>query len=194
MKIIRKLYDWVLHWAHTPHGSIALILLSMAESIFFPVPPDPLLAALCLGKRKKSLIFALQCSIGSIIGGIIGYIIGYFFSDFAYWIFDMIHATEHWDKVQELFAKYSFKIVFAAGFTPIPYKVFTLGSGIMKIDFTLFIIASAISRSLRFFMVATLLYYFGEPIQEKIDKYFNLLTILFLVLLFGGLFIIKVIF
>lgn len=194
MKFLKKLYDWVLHWAETPYGPLALFLLAFAESSFFPVPPDALLIALCLGSIKKSWRFALYASIASVIGGMFGYIIG----------------LGLWDAVSSFFFKYipgftealfqkvllhynqsGFWYVFLAGFTPIPYKVFTIASGVFKMNFLLFVIASTISRSLRFFAVAGLFRKFGPGMKEFIEKYFNWLAILFFILLFGGFLIVK---
>ena len=194
MKLLRKLYNWVLHWAETPYGLLALFLLALAESSFFPIPPDPLLIALCLGAIKKSWRFALYASIASIIGGMIGYFIG-----FGLWIsvdsffFKYIPGfTESlFEQVTANFNKYGFWYVFVAGFTPIPYKVFTIASGVFKLNFFLFLLASTISRSLRFFAVAALFRKFGPEIKSFIDKYFNLFAILFFLLLFGGFLLIK---
>jgi len=194
MKLLRKLYNWVLHWAETPYGLLALFLLALAESSFFPIPPDPLLIALCLGAIKKSWRFALYASIASIIGGMIGYFIG-----FGLWLsvdsffFKYIPGfTESlFEQVTANFNKYGFWYVFVAGFTPIPYKVFTIASGVFKLNFFLFLLASTISRSLRFFAVAALFRKFGPEIKSFIDKYFNLFAILFFLLLFGGFLLIK---
>lgn len=194
MKFLRRLYDWVLHWADTPHGPLALAFLALAESSFFPIPPDPLLIALCLGATKKSLRFALYCSVASVTGGMIGYLIG-----FGVWeavdsfFFKYIPGfTEHlFNQVMTNFHLYGFWYVFAAGFTPIPYKVFTIASGVFKLNFFLFLLASLISRSLRFFLVAALFKKFGPEIKSFIDKYFNWLALLFFLLLFGGFLVIK---
>lgn len=194
MKLFRKLYDWVLHWAETPYGPLALFLLALAESSFFPVPPDALLIALCLGATKKSFRFALYTSVASITGGMLGYLIG-----FGLWeavngfFFSYVpgFTEELFNKVMINFNAYGFWYVFAAGFTPIPYKVFTIASGVFRMNFPLFILASAISRSLRFFTVAALFWKFGPPIQRFIDKYFNLLAVLFFVLIVCGFLVIK---
>ncbi|MFC2169247.1 YqaA family protein [Acidobacteriota bacterium] len=194
MKFLKKLYDWILHWADTPYGPAALFMLALAESSFFPVPPDPLLIALCLGAIKKSWRFALITATASVVGGIIGYLIG-----FGLWevvdtfFFKYIPGfTEH--AFQNILIHYQssgFWYVFLAGFTPIPYKVFTIASGVFKLNFFLFLLASTLSRSLRFFLVAALFKKFGPGIKSFIDKYFNLLAILFFILLFGGFLFIK---
>jgi membrane protein YqaA with SNARE-associated domain len=203
MKLIRNLYEWVLHWAHTPYGAIALFVLAFAESSFFPVPPDVLLIALALSVRTKAFKFAIICSLGSILGGAFGYYIGYelwyagtSFSNFANFFFDYIPGfTEPvFLKVVSLYKEYSFLIVFSAGFSPIPYKVFTVTAGVTKINFLNFLLASAVSRSLRFFIVSSLIYKFGKPIKKYIDKYFNKLTLLFVILIILGFVVIKYIF
>ena len=203
MKPIKKLYDWVLHWAKTPYGALALFVLAFAESSFFPIPPDVLLIALALSVRKKSFHFALICSLGSILGGVFGYYIGYelwyagsSFSDFANFFFAYVPGfTEHvFYKVVTLYEKYSFVIVFSAGFSPIPYKVFTITAGVTKINFFNFLLASTVSRSLRFFIVSFLIYKFGKPIKKYIDKYFNTLTFIFVILIILGFIAIKYIF
>lgn len=197
MKFLRKLYDWVLHWAETPYGPLALFLLAFAESSFFPIPPDALLIALCLGSIRRSWRFALTSSAASILGGMAGYLIG-----FGVWpavdsfFFQYVPGfSEHiFLAVMKNFHEYGFWYVFSAGFTPIPYKVFTIASGVFKLNFFLFLLASTISRSLRFFLVAGLFKKFGPGIKEFIDKYFNWLALLFFILLFGGFLAIKFLF
>lgn len=189
---LRKLYDWVLHWADTPYGVPALFLLALAESSFFPVPPDVLLIALCLGVPARSMKFALVCTAGSLIGGMMGYGIGYFgYEAIGRPIIEIYHGQPVMDKVAGLYEQYGFWGVLVAAVTPIPYKVFTIASGFFRFDFLQFMGASAIGRSLRFFMVAGLLWKFGPPIKTFIDRYFNILTIVFTVLLLGGFVAIK---
>ncbi|MBL1213016.1 MAG: DedA family protein [Ignavibacteriae bacterium] len=204
MTWVRKIYDWVLHWADTPYGPMALFILAFAEASFFPIPPDALLIALVLGSQVKAFKFALNCSIGSVAGALLGYAIGYFvwwsgpdqFSSFATFFFNNVPGfTEGiFYKVQGLYEEWDFWIIFTAGFTPIPYKVFTVSSGAFKISLPMFIIASIISRSARFFLVAFLIWKFGPQIKLFIDKYFNWLAIAFTVLLVGGFVAIKYLF
>jgi len=191
MKILRRLYDWVLHWAHTPHGAAALFCISFAESSFFPIPPDTLLLPLCLGNRKKWFRFAVLCTIASVLGGLFGYFIGHSFIGLTNKIVAFYHFDEQWQKVQEMYQSYAFWAVFTAGFTPIPYKVFTLAAGVCNIALLPFVIASVLSRGLRFFIEAGLVCLFGEKIQGFIDRYFNLLSVLFVVLLIGGFAVMK---
>ena len=195
MNWLRKLYDWVLHWAETPYAVPALFVLAFAESSFFPVPPDVLLIALAISIPRKSLYYALICSVGSVIGGMLGYLIGYqFMETVGNRIIELYGVTGQWAYVGELYKQYAAWAVGIAGFTPIPYKVFTIAGGAFQIDFVVFVLASAISRSARFFIVAGLIYFFGPPIRAFIDKYFNVLAIAFVVLLVGGFILIKYIF
>lgn len=200
----RSLYDWVLAWGDSPHGAIALFVLSAAEASFFPVPPDALLIGLCMGAHKKWFRFALICSVGSIIGGALGYLIGYAaFDMIGQRIIDLIatlsgtdsaemmQTADYWFNQKELYGmKVGAWAVGVAGFTPIPYKVFTIAAGFFKMNFGVFVLASVISRSLRFFLVAGLigkLYEkYGDRIKDFIDKYFNLLAVAFVVLLVLG--------
>jgi membrane protein YqaA with SNARE-associated domain len=192
MRFLRKLYDWVLTWAYSPYAVPALFLLALAESSFFPIPPDVLLMALAISIPRKSFYYALVCSAGSVVGGVLGYLIGYEFMELiGYRIIELYGFADKWDYVGNLYNTYAGWAVAIAGFTPIPYKVFTIAAGAFKIDFTVFLIASVLSRSARFFLVGGLIYFFGPPIRSFIDKYFNLLAILFMILLIGGFILIK---
>lgn len=193
---VRRLYDWVLHWADTPHGPKALGGLSFAESSFFPIPPDPLLMALCLGAPRKSLRFALVTTVASVLGGVLGYILGaWAWQGLGPLFFQYVPGVtpEAFGDVQSLYERFDFWAVFLAGLTPIPYKVFTLSSGVFAISFPIFLVASVLSRGLRFFVVAGLIYRYGEPIARFIDRYFNLLTWVFALLLVGGFLLIELV-
>ena len=201
MNYLRRLYDWILHWAETKYGVPALFLLALAESSFFPIPPDVLLIPLALGARSKAIRFALVCSVASIMGGIAGYGIGYFswwsgseeYSAVALFFFNHIPGfTEQvFLNIQEKYEIYNFLIVFTAGFTPIPFKIITISAGAFSVNFPMFLLASTVSRSARFFLVALLIRQFGEPITVFIDKYFNVLSIIFTLLLIGGFLVLK---
>lgn len=192
--LLRKIYDWVLSWAHKKYSSLALFILAFAESSFFPIPPDVLQIALSVSKPKKSFFYAAISSAGSILGGIFGYFIGLkLWGLLSSFFFTYIpgFTPEIFGIIQAKYELYNFWVVFTAGFTPIPYKIITISAGVFGISFMVFIIASAISRSARFFIVAALIYFFGPKIKELIDKYFNLLTIIFIILLIGGFIVIK---
>jgi len=196
----RRLYDWVLHWAETPYGGWALFVLAFAESSFFPVPPDVLLAPLTLGSRRKWWRFALICSLASIIGGVMGYVIGHWlwftgkeYSELAIWCFSHIpgFGETKFEVAKNWYGHWNFWIVFMAGFTPLPYKVITISAGAFEINFIMFVLASTVSRSARFFLVAVLFWRYGPAIKPFIDKYFNWLCLAFMILLIGGFIILK---
>lgn len=207
----RQLYDWVLSWGKSRHGGTALFVLSAAEASFFPVPPDALLIALCMGAHKRWVKFALICSVGSILGGALGYLIGWGAFDLIGQKILVLIAGMSGSKPESLLAVanewfnnkeiYGMKVgawaVGIAGFTPIPYKVFTITAGFFKMSFGIFILASAISRSLRFFVVAgvigLLFDKYGTRIEKFIDRYFNLLAVAFAILLVGGFMVIKLV-
>jgi membrane protein YqaA with SNARE-associated domain len=190
--LIRRLYDWTLHWAKTPHSTWALFILAFCESSFFPIPPDVLLMALAVALPIKAFKYALVCSVGSILGGCFGYLIGYeFFEYIGKPIINFYNIGEKFDKVSLMYQNNAFAAIAVAGFTPIPYKVFTIAAGVCKVNFFTLIMASVLGRSGRFFIVAALFYFFGPKIKIFIEKYFNLLTILFIILLVGGFIIIK---
>ncbi len=201
MNIFRRLYDWVLGWADSRWGAWALFALAFAESSFFPIPPDVLLIALCLGALAKSFRYALICTAGSILGAMAGYAIGFFlwqntageFTSIADFFFRIIPGFTHekYDQISHLYNQYDFWVVFTAGFTPIPYKLITITAGVFKVNFAMFIVASIISRGLRFFLIAWLIWKYGAPIKGFIDKYFNWLALAFTVLLIGGFLLIK---
>ncbi len=201
MKFLRRLYDWVLHWSETRYGAAALFVLAFAEASFFPIPPDALLIALVLGSRDKAFRFALICTVASVFGAAAGFGLGHYlwwdstdnFSALANFFFANVpgFTKELFFNVRALYNEWNFWIIFTAGFTPIPYKVFTISGGAFDINFLLFIIASVAGRGLRFFLVAGLIWKFGEQIRTFIDRYFNTLAILFTVLLVGGFVAIK---
>jgi membrane protein YqaA with SNARE-associated domain len=191
--IHRRLYDWVLSFAHHRHSTTALFTLSFAESSFFPVPPDVLLGPMCLGNRRKAFWFALVCTAGSVLGGILGYVIGVWGMELIgnrlLGIYDP--QREVWGTIQAWYHAYGFFGVVLAAITPIPYKVFTIASGALEFSFAAFVIASVVGRGFRFFLVAGLMWMFGPPIVKFIDRYFNLVCIAFMVLLVGGFVVLK---
>lgn len=196
--MVKRLYDWVLSWGDSRWGALALFILAFAESSFFPIPPDVLLIVLCLGAVTRSFRFAAICLAGSILGAAGGYAIGYYlwqntageYTALANWFFAHVFSEESFLEVKSLYDEYDFWIVFTAGFTPLPYKLFTISGGLFRIDLVMFFVASIVSRGLRFFLIAGLIWKFGAPIKTFIEKYFNLLAILFTVLLIGGFFLI----
>jgi len=205
----RSLYDWVLKWSKSPHSLTALFCLALAEASFFPVPPDALLIALCMGAYRKWFKFALVCTVGSVVGGLLGYLIGYSAFELIGEKMLALTASLSGSEPKELLSQAQFWVnekeiwgmkvgpwaVGVAGFTPIPYKVFTIAAGFFEMAVVPFLVASTIGRSLRFFVVAGLigLLYkrYGSRIQEWIDRYFNFLAIAFVILLALGFFVLK---
>ena len=191
---LKRLYAWVLHWADTKYGLPALMCLSFAESSFFPIPPDVLLIALCMGAPARAFRFAFWCSVCSVLGGIGGYYIGFAAEPLGRWIiFDLLHYGAAWDKVAVLYGQNAFLSIVTAAFTPIPYKVFTIAAGVFheQVSLGTLVLASAIGRSGRFFLVAGCIYYFGPPVKRLLDKYLEVFTVIFMVLLVGSFFLIK---
>lgn len=189
---LRRLKDWVEGFAEKPRAELALFLIAFVESSFFPIPPDVLLIAMAVIVPRRAFRYALICSVGSVLGGLLGYAIGWgLFESVGEPILRFYGAMGHYDTVRQLYADNAFWAIFGAAFTPIPYKVFTIAAGAFDIPLATLLSASLIGRSARFFLVAALFFFFGAPIKRLIDKYFELLTILFLVLLIGGFVVIR---
>ena len=190
--MMRRLYDWCLKWAGTPYAVPALMTMSFAEASFFPIPPDILLMAMCFSTPKKAFKFAFYCLLGSVIGGMLGYYIGYALWDSVSGVFiPRIFSQAAFDKVSKLYVDNAFVVIVAKGFTPIPFKVVTISAGVAKVNFGLFVAASVICRSIRFFLVAGLIYFFGERVRPFIEKYLTPLMLLAFVLLVGGIAAVK---
>ncbi len=190
--VLRRLYDVCMEWIESPYGIWVLFFIAFVESSFFPIPPDVFLIALCIAIPKRSFVFAGVCAVGSVLGGILGYGLGLWAMDsVGQQIMNWYGLAEKYETVQHLYQKYDAWAVGAAGFTPLPYKLFTITAGAFKINFPTFLLASALSRSARFFLVAAFIWKFGEPVKVYIEKYFNILSIIFMVLLIGGFLLIK---
>ncbi len=183
--MIERLYQWTIAWATTPQAEWALLILAFAESSFFPLPPDILLIAMAVAEPERAFFFAALCTAGSVFGGIFGYYLG---NKGGRPILIRWFSNRTLARVEKLFTRYDGWAIAIAGFTPIPYKVFTLASGAFLIKFRTFVIASMIGRAGRFFLVATLFYFWGAPIKNFIDRYFNWVSLAFVVLLVGSFF------
>lgn len=193
--MVKRLYDWVLSWAERPGGIWALFLLALCESSFFPIPPDILLIALTVGAPLRAFYFVLVCSAGSLLGGIGGYLIGWQFMDaIGERIIAFYGLADKVDYIAALYKHYDAWAVSIAGFTPLPYKLFTISAGAFGVDFSVFVIASAVSRTLRFALLGGLIYWLGPGIKRFIDRYFNLLATTFTLLLVAGFVVIKYLF
>lgn len=189
--VLRSLYDWVLSFAHSKHGIKALFAVSFIESSVFPIPPDPLQIALSLSKPERAFWYATLSTIASTLGGLFGYGIGMLFEPFGRFVLTALGYGDYFGVVQQMYADNVFLAVFSAALTPIPYKVFTIAGGIFGVALAPFVLASVIGRGLRFYLVALLLWIFGPKVKDFIDRYFNLLTIAFLVLIVLGFLSVK---
>jgi membrane protein YqaA with SNARE-associated domain len=186
--IIRRLYDWVLSWAETRYGTPALFGIAFMESSFFPIPPDVLQIALSAGKPKRSFWYATVTLAGSVLGAFLGFYIGYVFwavtQDFFY---AHLFSQKDFEKVVALYQQYGFWAVLLSAPTPVPYKIFTIAAGVCQLSLLTLFAASVIGRGARFYTVAAIMYYFGPTVKTWIDRYFNLLTIVFAILFVGGI-------
>jgi membrane protein YqaA with SNARE-associated domain len=192
MNFLKKTYNWTLEKAQHKNAKWYLSLISFAESSFFPIPPDILLIPMALASKARALFYAFMCTLFSVLGGILGYAIGYFFyNSVGIYIVDFYHLENSFNIFENYYKEFGILIVLGAGITPFPYKFITIASGVFGLNIFLFIIVSIIGRGLRFYLIAILLYFFGEKIKLIIDKYFNILTIVFFILLVGSVFIIR---
>ncbi len=192
MNFFKKTYDWTLEKAQHKNAKWYLSLISFAESSFFPIPPDILLIPMALASKARALFYAFMCTLFSVLGGILGYAIGYFFyNSVGIYIVDFYHLENSFSVFESYYKEFGILIVLGAGITPFPYKFITIASGVFGLNIFMFIVVSIIGRGLRFYLIAILLYFFGERIKLIIDNYFNILTIVFFILLVGSVFIIR---
>ncbi|WP_169567066.1 YqaA family protein [Sneathiella limimaris] len=193
--MIRKLYDFTMGLAARPQAKGFLAAVSFVESSIFPIPPDVMLIPMVLAKRKEAFKIALICSLFSVLGGVLGYVIGhYFFQLIGEPIIAFYGYEEKFARFADSYTEWGGWIVAFFGLTPFPYKVITIASGAVSLNLAIFMLASVLSRSARFFLVAWLLYKFGEPIRDFIEKYLGILTVLFFVILFGSFVALKYLF
>jgi membrane protein YqaA with SNARE-associated domain len=187
LPVIRPLYDWTMRLAGHRHAMWAMGFISFIESSIFPVPPDALMMPMVLARRDKAWRIATVCTLASVVGGLFGYMIGYFLWDvIGQQVMDFYGYASKMEDFAALYNEWGFWIVAGAGFTPFPYKVITIASGLTQLDLAVFMAASVISRGARFFLVAGLLWYFGPPIRVFIEKHLGLLATAFFALLLGG--------
>ena len=192
MNFLKRTYNWTLEKAQHKNAKWYLSLISFAESSFFPIPPDILLIPMALASKVKALFYAFICTLFSVLGGILGYAIGYFFfNSVGIYIVEFYHLENSFSVFEDYYKEFGILIVLGAGITPFPYKFITIASGVFGLNIYLYVIVSIIGRGLRFYLIAILLYFFGEKIKLFIDKYFNILSITFFILLVGSVFIIR---
>lgn len=190
--IIRRLYGWVVGWAETKRAEQALAGIAFAESSFFPIPPDPLLIAMVMAKPVSFLRHAAICTLASVFGGMLGYLIGLMlFSTVGTWIIEAYSLQDEFVHIGTRYEENAFLTVFTAAFTPIPYKLITVAAGVFQINFIMFLLASLIGRGMRFFLVAFLTHHLGRRYKDSIEKYIDLLSIAFVILIIGGFLTLK---
>ena len=192
MNLLRSLYNWTLKKAEHKYSSWVLSIVSFAESSFFPIPPDVLLIPMIIAKRTKAWTYALICTLSSVFGGVVGYAIGFFlFNSIGILIVEFYHLTNSFNTFENYYKEYGILIVLGAGFTPFPFKFITIASGVFNLNIFLFIFTAFIARGFRFYLLAILLFIFGEKIKFLIEKYFNILAVLFFILLIVSFMLIK---
>jgi membrane protein YqaA with SNARE-associated domain len=193
--MMRRLYDWMMRLAADRRAPQALFWISFVESSVFPIPPDVMLIPMVLANRAKAWVYATICTVGSVIGGIAGYVIGYYlFGYLGEPILKLYGYGQKYQDAADLFNAWGPWILIAKGWTPFPYKVLTIAAGAFKMNLVAFILASIVARAMRFYLVAGLLFWFGPPIREFIERRLSLVTTVFLVLLVGGFVAIRYVF
>lgn len=188
-----RLYRWTLRWGKTKYATYSLFTLAFIESSFFPIPPDVLLIAVTVSNRAKWWFYATIATVGSVLGAILGYFIGYaVYGTIGEPIVQFYHLDKHFEAVRVAYENNAFLAIFTAAFTPIPFKVFTVAGGLFQISLFDLILGSTFGRAGRFFAVALALKIFGKKVEDTIEKYFNILSIIFIILLIGGFIILRV--
>ena len=189
---MQRAYSWMMRTAAHDKAPQALFWVSFAESSFFPIPPDVMLIPMVLAKPAKAWVYATICMVGSVLGGILGYAIGYFlYETIGLWLIQAYGLATQFEAYRAAYNEWGLWIILIKGLTPIPYKLVTIASGAAAFNFWVFIAASIVTRGARFFLVAALLYWLGEPIREFIERRLTLVTTAFVVLLVGGFVAIK---
>lgn len=190
--MLRRLYDWMMSLAAGRHAPTALAAVSFAESSFFPIPPDVMLIPMIIARRARAWAYAGLATVSSVIGGMFGYAIGYFlFETIGQPILKFYGKAEDFAGFTQMFNDYGVWILIIKGMTPIPYKILTIAAGVSHMDLLAFVLASIVARAMRFFIVAGLLFFFGEPIRKFVEERLTLMTTLFVVLLVGGFVAVK---
>jgi membrane protein YqaA with SNARE-associated domain len=190
--MLSKLYDWVINLAGSRYAPAALAAVSFAESSFFPVPPDVMLAPMALAKPERAFAYAGLCTVASVLGGLLGYAIGVFLGPLGHQILALFGHPQGPAEFHEWFARWGVWIILIKGLTPIPYKLVTITAGLARFDLATFVWASVVTRGARFFLSATLLKYFGPQIRAEVERRLGLYTLLAVVLLAGIVVALKV--
>jgi membrane protein YqaA with SNARE-associated domain len=190
--MLKRLYDWTISLASTKYALWALAIVAFIESSVFPIPPDVLMIPMIIARPSKAFLIAGVCTVASVLGGMFGYWIGAaLFDTIGQPVLAFYGKEKYFGEFAARYNEWGAWAVLVAGVTPFPYKVITILSGSTGLNFGVFVVASIVARALRFFIVATLLWKFGEPIREFIEKRLGLMFILFIILLFGGFYVVK---
>jgi membrane protein YqaA with SNARE-associated domain len=193
--LLKPLYDWTMAKARGQHAEKALAVVSFAESSFFPIPPDVMLVPMVLANRDRAFRLAGVCTIASVLGGLLGYAIGYFlYETVGRPLLEFYHYEEAYERFRAAFEEWGLWIILIKGLTPIPYKLVTIASGSVAFNLAVFIAASIVTRAARFYMVAALLWKFGPPIRDFIERRLQLVMWAFLIALIGGFVAVKYVF
>ncbi len=193
--LIRRLYDWTMAKASGPNATKMLFVVSFAESSFFPIPPDLMLVPMCLANRARAFFFAAWCTLASVLGGIFGYLIGaLLFESIGQWLVSVYGYGESMEAFRLLYAEWGPWTLLIGGLTPVPYKLITIASGIAGYDFFLFVILSALTRGTRFGLEAALVYWFGEPVREFIEKRLEIVVSAAVFLVIAGVLAVRYVF
>ena len=190
--MIRKLYDWTMSLAESRHALWALFIIAFIESSFFPIPPDVLMIPMIIAMPTRAFYIAAVATVGSVLGGLFGYYIGFaLFETIGQPIFDFYGKAAYVEQFKQSYNEIGVWAVLAAGVTPFPFKVITIMSGATQLNLFAFVASAIVARALRFFIVATLLWKFGPPIRDFIEKRLGLVFTVFCVLLIGGFFLVR---
>ena len=184
--MLRKLYDWVFSLARHRHATRSLAVVSFAESSFFPIPPDVMLAPMVLAKPERAYFYATVCTIASVLGGILGYAIGYWLEPVGMWMLALLGKADTFEASKALFQQHGAWVILIKGLTPIPFKLVTIASGFAAYNLPLFVLLCVVTRGARFFLVAFLLRLFGEPVREFIERRLDAVMWGLLIVIIGG--------
>jgi membrane protein YqaA with SNARE-associated domain len=182
-----RLYRWVLNLAASPHAEWALMAISFSEASFFPLPPETILVPMVIAQRDRAWRFALICTVSSILGGLLGYAIGALMYDtVGQWLINLYGLQQKAAQFHDLYARWGLWVILLKGLSPIPFKLVTIVSGIAHFNLEIFVAAVAVTRGLRFFMIAALLRVYGQPIQDFIERRLTLVVLAILAAIIGG--------
>lgn len=189
--MFRKLYDWVFSLARSRHATPALAVVSFAESSFFPVPPDVMLAPMILARPEKAYFYAFVCTVASVLGGILGYAIGFYLTDLGLWLMSILGHADGLEEFQHWFDRWGLAVILIKGLTPVPYKLVTVASGLAAFSFPVFVAASVVTRGARFFLEAWVLRRWGPAMLAQVEKRLAMWSIIGIVVLVGAVVAVK---